>query len=265
MKEITLAEAKKIEFEILSEIDRFCRSHGIRYQLSAGTLIGAVRHRGFIPWDDDIDIAMPREDYERFYKEFPKAHESGPYRLTSHRDKTNIYPFIKVIDDRTVAYEQFVDASYTTGIWVDVFPLDKLPEDDSLFVRCGRLQTIFGLVVANSDRATTKVRKALKKILTPVLRHIDIYALAEKMDRIASSAKDSKTSDVGIVLFGYGAKERVPDSIFETEDAPFEGGLFAIPKEYDTVLKAQYGDYMTLPPEEDRVAHGFDAFWKDHE
>lgn len=265
MKEITLAEAKRIEFEILSEIDRFCRARGIRYQLSSGTLLGAVRHQGFIPWDDDIDIAMPREDYERFYAEFPQAHEGGPYRLTSYRDKTNIYPFIKIIDDRTVSYEQFVDDSYSTGIWVDVFPIDKLPEDDSLFIRCGRLQAIFGLIVANPERATTKARKILKKILTPALRHIDIYALAEKMDRIASSAGNSQANDVGIVLFGYGAKERVPNSTLETQDASFEGKLFAIPKEYETVLKAQFGDYMTLPPEEERVAHGFKAFWKNHD
>lgn len=263
MQPIDLTEAKTIQLEILSEIDRFCKQRGISYQLNAGTLLGAIRHQGFIPWDDDIDIAMPRRDYERFFEEFPRAHEKSPYKLVSHRDKSSIYPFFKVVDDRTVVYEKYVDGRYSTGIWVDIFPFDDLPRHNRPFISCARLQTLFGLITANPDIATTGTRKIVKKITTPILKHLDIYAIAEKMDRIARNCADGSSTDVGIVLFGYGARERLPRSVLESIEIPFEGKPFSAPKHYDMALRHVFGDYMELPPENERIPHDFKAYWKE--
>ena len=193
--------------EMLKYIDSVCKKHNIKYWLCSGTLIGAVRHGGFIPWDDDIDIAMPREDYERFFVEYP-LHSSGKFKLLSYRDKSSIYPFFKVVDPRTVVFEKYVNPRYQTGVWVDIFPLDLLPANDRPFKTCNRYQMLYALATANPETATSATRKLIKKLTTPLFERIDIYAAAAKMDEVARNAGDEACTDRGMLLFGYGPRER---------------------------------------------------------
>lgn len=263
MKTIDLAEMKRLELDILTEIDAFCRKHNLRYYLTAGTLLGAVRHKGFIPWDDDIDIAMPREDYEQFFKLFSEAHRNSHLKLISYRNRTSLYPFLKVIDDRTVVYEQYVDPRYRTGVWVDIFPLDGLPEDNSPFDANDRTQRTYNIVASNPDAATTPFRKFVKKMLKPLVGNKDLFSLAANLDHIAASTPIEKNHDVGLVIWGYGIKERMPYSILESIELDFEGKRFFGPRDYDAYLTSIFGDYMTPPPASEQLPHFCRAYWKD--
>ena len=184
MREIALEEMKQLELEIMVDIDAFCRKHGLRYYLAVGTLLGAVWHKGFIPWDDDIDIVIPRADYEQFYDLFKEEHRDSFLQVVSYRDKSSIYPFFKVVDTRTVVFEEYVDSRYSSGVWVDIFPLDALPEDNSLFEANRRTKRIYDVVVANTDIATTPLRKLAKKVLKPLVGRRDIYAVARELDQV---------------------------------------------------------------------------------
>lgn len=263
MERIELAEMKDLEFAILKEVAAFCREHGLIYYLTAGTLLGAVRHKGFIPWDDDIDITMPRADYEELFRTFNAAHEGSHLRLVSYRDRSSIYPFFKIVDTRTVVRESFVDPQYASGVWLDIFPLEGLPESDDIFRRAERVKRKYDVIVANPDVATTPLRKLVKKVLTPIARHRDIYAVAAKLDREASALSISPRRDVGYVVWSCGPCERMPYSFLQTTELEFEGSMFTVPREYDAYLTSIFGDYMVPPPVEERVPHYCEAFWKD--
>ena len=127
MREISFEEAKTIEKDILLDIVDFCDTHGLRYYIAYGTLIGAVRHQGFIPWDDDIDINMPREDYNEFLRTYNAEREN--YRVIDPRSDIARHSFAKVIDVRTVKDEPMINCREPLGIDVDIFPLDGMPDD----------------------------------------------------------------------------------------------------------------------------------------
>lgn len=263
MRKISLDEMKSIELDILIAFDDFCKQNRLRYYLSSGTLLGAVRHKGFIPWDDDIDVTMPRTDYEKMFELLPTALQKSNYRLISYRDKSSIYPFAKIIDERTVAVEQMVNPLYKTGVWIDVFPLDGLNENDDPFKFDSKIRMKYALLAANPDTATTPLRKAAKKILRPLAGKKDLFQLALEDDRNAASIPITEGKDLGLVIWGYGRKERMPYCFLEATRLEFEGHLFSAPKHWDMYLRSIYGDYMKLPPEDKRLPHYCEAYWKD--
>ena len=128
MQQITdIKELRSLQMGILDDVDRFCNTHHLRYSLSSGTLIGAVRHGGYIPWDDDIDIYMPREDYERFLASY--ADQEGRYRvLDPNKESHYYYTFAKVVDQRTRMVEKETKG-YEIGVYIDVFPVDYVTDD----------------------------------------------------------------------------------------------------------------------------------------
>ena len=130
MRKLSSDEIKRIELSIMKELDRICREHGLTYSLAYGTALGAVRHGGFIPWDDDIDIVMPRPDYERLLSLFKNGLKCL-YKLVSYRDGSSIYQFAKLIDENTSSYETFVGRDHATGLWVDIFPIEPTDEPSS--------------------------------------------------------------------------------------------------------------------------------------
>lgn len=264
MKEISLDERKKLQFEILQKIDALCREQGFRYYLSSGTLLGAVRHKGYIPWDDDIDIAMPRPDYEAFYRFFKEKNTDGTIELISYRDRTSIYPFFKMVNPKTVVIEHYIDPKYQTGVWVDIFPLDGIEKGDNTpFKLSAKAHAQYNVVVANPNYGTTKFRKLIKRILLPFYRKKDIYEIAQSLDNRLAETPICPENDVALAAWGYGESERMPYSILETTELEFEGKMFLAPRDWDQYLSAIFGQYMELPPVGQRETHFCTAYWKD--
>lgn len=264
MKQIPLDERKQLQLDLLVKIDEICREQGFRYYLTAGTLLGAVRHGGYIPWDDDIDITMPRRDYEAFYSYMMKNDFGDSIKLISYRDRSSIYPFFKVVDPRTTVIEHYVDRRYCTGVWVDIFPLDGIEQGDRSPIIWNKIiANLYGFVVADPAQGTSASRKAIKHLTNPVFRHIDIYRLAKALDKKAMSTLISPENDVALVVWGYGESEIMPYEFLEQTELEFEGINFYAPKMYKQYLTSIFGNYMQLPPEKDRVPHFCSAYWNE--
>jgi lipopolysaccharide cholinephosphotransferase len=263
-KQLTPAEVKATMVDILSDIHHWCETNGTRYYLAFGTLLGAVRHQGFIPWDDDIDIWMPRPDYDRFLKEYRHDHFKAVWA-----GNTPDYPldFAKVHDTRTVVVEEGGDGNW--GIFVDVFPLDGVP-DETVWKKTLKQVSLVRHLVAN-QRFTRKFPFSKKagwkknlSILAGRIAHpfLSLNALLLREDRIM---KEHSYADCGHVCDYTDLKAQFFDkAIFsETAPLPFEGRSFLAPGQYDRCLTMLFGDYMTPPPPEKQVSyHGLEAFWK---
>lgn len=133
-KKLSSEEIKQIELNLLLKLDEICKKYKLRYYLCGGTLLGAVRHKGFIPWDDDIDVLMPREDFEKLLR-LEKAETRYGGKDCFLKSGNSIYPFIKLINTNTVLKEKYLSEEFTTGIWIDIFPLDGMPDDEKLSQR----------------------------------------------------------------------------------------------------------------------------------
>lgn len=266
-KKINLESLKQIQLSILLDVHSFCINNGINYFLAHGTLIGAVRHKGFIPWDDDIDIAMPRQDYDRFVATFNGAYE---YLNVLSFDTTEGYyfPMAKVYDNRTILKEYFVNAYPDMGINIDIFPIDGLPNDPkeadkylTRLIRWGKMREIKQVKLSSSRSfARNVILLVLRFLLLPFSNNFFL----RKIDNIVRSIPFGTTKYAGSIAYFTIMFKPVSISAFQsTIDAPFEGHMFKIPRGYDEWLRNIFGDYMQLPPEEKRVTHHrFTAYWK---
>lgn len=255
MRQITIEEIKRVQLEILSEVANFCEKNEIKYWLDGGTLIGAIRHKGYIPWDDDIDIGMLREDYCVFSKQFNQTNDR--YQFISCELGTSPFPFGKVIDSNTVLYEPD-EKGFKSSINIDIFPYDDAPEDkneiERIFDKRDHYLKLYvlqeGLMVP--DRKWKKIVKSVSKVILATVPK-GFFANKEVANATMYNGKNC-----GLIGNFCGVARAVCDkSVFdETIDTEFEGKSFKIPKRYHEWLTAFYGDYMTLPPIEKRVNHG---------
>jgi lipopolysaccharide cholinephosphotransferase len=255
-RQLTPGEVSQLQLSILDEIDRFCSERSIRYYLWAGTLLGAVRHKGFIPWDDDIDLAMPRDHYERFCREFPLAQAEGDLRIHSLRtDRTFRRGFAKIADRRTLIHTES-PLSPPVGVNVDVFPLDAWPDGKlATTIQLGLMKALYLLIRLWASHPlpgrSLKKRIALALIL-PVVQRIDGWWLVNTMTRMA--ARPRGTRFIGVTTMHY--LERVEVEAYgEPALVEYEGRMLPGPADADRVLTNLYGDYLTLPPEDQRSGH----------
>lgn len=265
-KKIPHQEAQKIELDILKKFADYCEKHNLRYYLDYGTLIGAVRHQGFIPWDNDIDVVMPRPDYERLIGQ-EKCEKIGEYIDILDYHETRTFPFIKLIDNRTVLKEHFLVTEDNMGIYIDVFPMDGFPDGEAEQKKLvKKAQMYYKLYAFTNYRFNTGAnwkKRMIKNILYPVSRMISNRWVCERLNGLCRNYDYDHSGYVGNIVWGFDEREIVPRTYFEKEWGNFEGLKLVIPKEYDSYLRKMYGDYMQLPPEEERVTHEFEAFWKD--
>lgn len=263
MRKIELEERKKLQLDILLKVHEFCEQNNITYFLSSGTLIGAVRHNGYIPWDDDIDIAMPRPDYERFAEIF----DSRQYKFTDMwRDSTFPYVFGKVFDTRTLLKEQ-AKTYPNLGINIDVFPLDGLSSNKvvrklNLFI-LGRFIYLRNVKFISTEEVSNKLKRFcyyLLKVFLLFWSRTSLTAIVYGLQTKYKWEKSYYVSSLG------SSNERVcgeKEWFTHPEKTLFEGHRFTIPAGYDNWLRLIYGDYMKLPPKEKQVlGHCVEAYYR---
>lgn len=259
MKELSLQELKEIEFEMLKMFDAFCRENNIRYYLSHGTLLGAIRYGKFIPWDDDVDLLVPREDYNRLITLFK---DSEKYRLFAfEKDVQYRFPFAKLCDMTTLKVEHGYDNGLNLGVDIDLFPLDAWNDDFEKAKKEARtinlnmtglsLSKLVDLCPADS------LRHFVKRFVIRICKLLGSRFFIQNIVRLSCNDSSSKSKYLGCKVWCvYGAKGIIPAEVFnETIDIEFEGELFPAPTDYDTYLRCLYGDYMPEPPKEKQKTH----------
>lgn len=255
------------ELEILKSVTDLCDQNGITYFLMDGTLLGAVRHKGFIPWDDDVDIGIPREDYERFLNIGQKAF-SGTLKLKNYRFSNNYDKLVtRIVNEKIRLYHDSYEQKKMEPAWIDVFPLDGMPKNKLLF----QIHKYHFLVVRlfyhfscfdHSVNLTRKDRSMLQKILIwfgktfHIGRNWDTRKILDKLEHILKKY-DCEKSRVWVNAYSsYLFKETYQKTWFSNSlRVPFEQYDMNIPADYDAILTHLYGDYMTPPPKGQEEKH----------
>lgn len=268
MKEIDSIKLKKIQLDILNYIDDFCKKNNINYWLDSGTLLGAVRHKGYIPWDDDIDIGMLREDYDKFMNLFNKNNDSNYKAYCFDNNNNWNYSYGKVLDENTILYEPDENIGIKSSVYVDVFVFDFAPEDDNilnkmykkrnLYYRCNTYQ-IFKFFKLNTN--------FFKKIvLFFIWLLLQLFPKGYFIKKSLDNCKKYSNVDTGYIgnFSGMVGRVKCPKSIFNSFiKLKFEGKKYPVPIGYKEWLTAFYGDYMKLPPKEKQISHHkFVAYYK---
>ena len=249
-----------MELQILKDIADVCEKHHLRYFLAYGTLLGAVRHQGFIPWDDDIDLLMPRKDYIKFHEAIQK--EMGEkYTIESTITKEDYYSFSARLRLNGTTYPEepleYVDTH--TGIFVDIMPRDDLKTDKGLMLHL-RGHVAFWMSALRAIAHGTKFSQEKFRTLGKMLHPFSLLFYGELSRRIFEDLSMSKSQAGGdymanLASFGNWKKSLVSKDVYgEGVKLQFEDATFWAPKDYDTVLRKSYGDYMCLPPLEQQVS-----------
>ncbi len=257
-REVTPQEMKDMQLAMTESVARFCEEKGLRYSLGGGTLLGAIRHKGYIPWDDDVDVMLPRPDYEVWRRTY-KAEKCG-YAM-QHADNDLKFPFLftKIYDPRTVLEEKHC----VSGVYIDVFPVDGLPVPEKQMqyaaeqYKLKQLLWRCNLFFQENSKDASWIECLLYRY-----RH---WFARKKIREFYNRYPYEKSEHAGGVVGSYPDKENVPRRVFDSySTCEFEGRVFNRIADYDTYLKIIYGDYMQLPPEEKRVSHHlYKVYWKE--
>lgn len=259
-KELSLAEVKKIEIEILDYIVSVCEANNLRYFLAGGTLLGAVRHGGFIPWDDDIDINMPRPDYDKLVEIMRNV--NGRFMLKAFEiSEDYVYAFAKMVDTTTELIEKDIPhPGY--GLFVDIFPLDGLPNDESERKRFQDKLWKYNNMLGYSIQKSAAHKNLIFKIKYIFSKCIGYKRLLKLIGRNAKSYLYELCDYVAVVTTAVNKYRKIPRELYEGSTyLSFEGKEYSVPEKYDEYLTGLYGDYMKLPPEDKRISnHNFAAY-----
>lgn len=252
--EINQEQYKKKVIDVLIEFHNFCENEGLTYFLGFGTLLGAIRHKGFIPWDDDIDIFMPRPDYEIFLDNY----KSEDFKIASPRDKHPLYTFSKLYKTDTMKVEEgfAYKKQKPFGIDIDIFPIDGTDKNDHL-INCKKIKKynfLFQIINQNIKR-----NSFIKTIISLIIHCLRGKKLCNKIEKIKKRYNYNNCEYVTIFFDFFDQKpinSIIPKSIFEKSiDVEFEGHMYNAPIGYDELLTTIYGDYMTPPPIDKRESN----------
>lgn len=257
MKELSLEERKNIQLEMLQEIDVFCKRNNIHYSLAFGTLLGAIRHKGFIPWDDDVDIMMPLADMRRFKELFV----SDKLKFCDVDTEPHFeYAFSRIAN---IATYNKMGKYKSYGICIDLYPIIPIPSDlaeqEQFFATAQKYQ---------------KIRLRFKQMRRRVLKYLSVstipghdWAIRRYRDYMLDVDRFASSGKYYIIAGSLTLRNKMTydlDLFAKTINVKFEGLEFPAIAEYDYYLRLRYGDYMQLPPEEDRHPyHGRHYYWKE--
>lgn len=262
IREITdVKEIQKIALDILVYIDKVCRENNIKYSIAGGTLLGAVRHKGFIPWDDDIDIVMLREDYDRFLEIMDNTPSTKYKALHFGKNFPNYaYTFTKVVDLDTRLFEFNTINNPDLGVFVDVFPIDKIPENNADRIIKKDLRMRSFIWNSASVRLSLKNKNLIKKVLKPFLftysKLMGHLFWLKKHDKFLRNLNKIDTKKGYCFCGAYAYKDYYDIDWFDNLiDLEFEGHKFLAFSKWHDSLTRLYNNYMELPPVEKRISH----------
>lgn len=250
---------KEVQISILNQVKEYCFEHKINYYLTGGTCIGAIRHKGFIPWDDDIDISMLRKDYEDFIEHFNSA-ESKYHVYTCVNAPSYPFPFAKIADLDTVYIEANDELTMEMGINIDLFPIDRISDRKVLSEIVQQSVTFLRNIIYVKAINVSPERGIRKNTILNISKTLGKVASSNAISKfinfIARNAGDSTSEKGGILVWGYGKREIVSMKVFDgTKNVDFEARKHLVPAGYHDWLTSIYGDYMQLPPVEKQVTH----------
>ena len=266
MQELTTEEIKDIQLSILDRVHKWCQENALDYTLDFGTLIGAIRHKGYIPWDDDIDVSLLRDSYDKLIKTFNGNPPEFLKLYSIETDPNYILPFAKIADTRYLIVEPIV-LTPGLGINIDVFPYDSIPEGDAEWHKFQSKQDYYSKQYARTHSNPCKKGLSLYK---------RVYLLGSRLLAFGHSARyyskkkqsliienpDSKY--VSFALDFFTPVRTLRDNFAGYIDVNFEGRKFKALSEYDNHLRQYYGDYMQLPPKEQQMTHHkYKAYYKE--
>ncbi len=267
-KALEIREVQKVSLEILKFVANICESHNMRYWLAYGTLIGAIRHKGFIPWDDDVDIIMPRPDYERFLsfcQDEDNKSVMGVYEIFNRNvNKNYLYGITRVCDSR---YEivKADEKNCGMGIFIDIYPYDGLGNDKNTALKKLYKTRFYCDTIADMIKKgktippTLNFKGKIAYILNMIKQHVlGLNYYHNKLNLLRENYSYDSSDFVGPLMWYFTKPEKVlfPRDFFDVLiRVKFEDAEFFVPEKYHDMLTQEYGDYMQLPPLEKRIYH----------
>lgn len=263
-----IKKIKEILVELLSFFDSFCSKNGLKYYAAYGTCLGAIRHKGFIPWDDDIDVVMPRKDYEKFLSYKSLLKDSG-YEICSLSDQGYYLSYAKLCETKTTLVE-FKNRPFLLGQFIDIFPIDeadcseqcrKLFEAKHHWMQKYSRCLMSGLwdEFINVDKIQKKIKIMGLLLFGKILKRFFLNRFLATEEMIKHQKGDCVMSYIG--AYGFDKELHNKEWFGEGTRVPFENGSIVVPSDYSAYLTKLYGNYMTPPPVERQVAHHYHYFY----
>lgn len=253
---VLLKKIWAVELDLLREFKRVCEKHHLKWYATFGTLLGAVRHKGFIPWDDDFDVMMPREDYEKLTKEYASEFKYPYFLQTPYTDKEYCFSFAKLRNSNTsFISEGFVESEMQQGIFFDIFPMDESMEEGrkerkekiaSILKKCSAYMS------RNNKYIFNKHTEVAKDMMFSPDDNIRLYDEIQNIAQNSEAGKASWYSTETITMCETERKSWPKHCFEETVELPFCNMTVLAPAGYDEILTRTYGDYMSFPPVEQR-------------